>query len=216
MTEPKRAPIGGAPAAPGPARTPIKDREDRERIEFELATGKSVRAIAKKFNVHEGALYKHRKKLPPQLKAAFVGRLLAPGVDLEKLKTDKSESLLQHLACQRARLLLAQDEAMEDGNGQLVATLAGGIHRNLELVGRYLGELNQHHTHSVISILVTPESTELRNQLLRALEQFPEARRSVAQVLHGMEGGAAQRMSHPTTINVTPAPPAPSSCSETI
>ncbi len=199
-----RAPLGGGPTVPGKNRTPIRDRPDRASIEFELASGASVRAIARKYDVHEVALYKHRKKLPAQLKAAFIGRLLKPGVDLEKLKTEESEGLLQSLAQQRARLLITQDTEMEAGNAQAVATLANAIHRNLELVGRYLGELQQHHVHTTISVLVTKEYMELRTALLRALGPFPDARRCVAETLHRLEEGAARRPPPPLMIDVTP------------
>jgi transposase-like protein len=201
-TKQKRAPVGGGPTTPGKNRTPIRDREDRAQIEFELAIGNSVRAIANKYNVHEMALYKYRKKLPAQLKAAFVGRLLKPGADLEKLKTEESEGLLQSLAQQRARLLITQDTEMESGNAQAVASLANAIHRNLELVGRYLGELQQHHVHTTISVLVTKEYMELRTALLRALAPFPDARRCVAETLHRLEDSAARRP--PPMIDVTP------------
>lgn len=175
-----------------------------------MATGKSIRQLANKYGVHEQSLYKHRKNLPPQLKAAYIGRLLAPGVDLEKLRTEESEGLLQGLATQRARLLIAQDKALDDDNGQLVATLANGIHRNLELVGRYLGEMQQHSTQTTISVLVSPEYLQLRNALIRALAPYPEARRAVAATLHEMESGAAARTPQPAMIDVTPALPAPS------
>ena len=201
----KRSPIGGAPVASGKNRTPIKDRPDRDRIEYELAIGNSVRAIANKYDVHEAALYKHRKKLPPQLKAAFVGRLLKPGVDLEKLKTEESEGLLQSLAQQRARLLIMQDQAMEDSNAQSVASLAGQIHRNLELVGRYLGELAQHTRHTVVNVLVSAEYLQLRNALIRALAPFPDAKRAVAATLAEIEGNAARGTPAPRVIDVTPA-----------
>jgi transposase-like protein len=204
MTKNKRSPVGGAPTTPGKSRTPIRDRPDRAQIEFELASGGSVRAIARKYDVHEVALYKHRKKLPPQLKAAFIGRLLAPGVDLEKLKMEESEGLLQSLAQQRARLLIVQDQAIEDGNAQAVATLAAGIHRNLELVGRYLGELQQHTTRTVVNVLVSAEYLQLRNALLRALAPFPEARHAVAATLQEVENGVACNTSHLPMIDVSP------------
>jgi transposase-like protein len=203
-TKRKRSPIGGAPTIPGHNRIAIRDRPDRARIEFELAAGHSVRAIARKYDCHEGALFKFRKKLPPQLKAAYISHLLAPGVDLEKLKTQESEGLLQSLAQQRARLLIVQDAEMETGNSQAVATIANAVHRNLELVGRYLGELQQHHVHTNISVLVTKEYLELRTALLRALAPFPEARRCVAETLHALEDGVARRTA-PAMIDVTPA-----------
>ena len=205
----KRAPMGGLPNPGKAPRTPIKDREDRAEIEFELATGKSVRAIARKYNIHEQALYKHRKKLPPQLKAAFVGQLLKPGTDLEKLRVEESEGLLQNLATQRARLLIMQDAAMGEGNAQAVATLAGRIQENLRIVGQYLGELQQHSTRTTVSVLVSPEYLQLRNALLRALGPFPEARRAVAAALHEIENGAARGTPQSPMIDVTPALPTP-------
>ena len=189
----------------GQDQLPIRDRPDRAQIEHELACGNSVRAIANKFNVHEAALYKYRKNLPPLLRAAYVGRLLKPGADLEKLKTEESEGLLQSLAQQRARLLIAQDSALDDGNAQAVATLASGIHRNLELVARYLGEMQVQTRHTVVNVLVSAEYLQLRNALLRALAPFPDARRAVAATLHEVESDAARSTSQPPMINVTPA-----------
>jgi transposase-like protein len=192
-------------------RTPIRDREDRGQIEFELASGKSVRAIAKKFGVHETALYNYRRNMPPQLKAAFLANYLKPGADLEKLKTEESEALLHNLATQRARLFLMQDQELEAGNATAVATLAGRIHQNLEIVGKYLGELQQHSTKTVVNLMVSAEYLALRHALVKALAPFPEARRAVARVLHNMESGAAQ----PQTIDVTPALPSPDHAEET-
>jgi transposase-like protein len=205
MTSTKRAPIGGAPTAPAKNRTPIRDRPDRAQIEFELATGKSVRAIAKKFDCHEGSLFKWRRRLPPQLKAAFVGRLLAPNVDLDKLRTEESEGLLQSLAQQRARLLIMQDGAMDDSNAQAVSSLAAQIHRNLELVGRYLGELQQHTRHTVVNVLVfSAEYLALRASIIRALAPYPEAKRAVAAAIGEIENVAARGASQPRLIDVTP------------
>jgi transposase-like protein len=200
---------GGLPPEPGgKPRTAIRDREDRPQIEYELTAGKSVRAIGKKFGVHEGALYRHRRQLPPQLKAAYLANFLKPGEDLEKLKTQESESLLQNLAQQRARLLMMQDAALESDDAQAVATLAGRIHQNLEIVGKYLGELQQHSTKTIVNVLVSAEYLAMRNALVRALQPYPEARAAVARVLHSMEGDAAKQITQPQVIDV-PALPSP-------
>ncbi len=209
MSKP-RSPVGGAPPVPGgKRRKSIRDREDRAEIEFKLATGQSVRQIANDHGVHESALHKWRKRnLSPQLCSAYMGRLLKPGVDLEKLKTEESSGLLQSLATQRARLLLSQDAALELENGQLVATLSNAIHRNLELVARYLGEMQQHSTKTVQHVLMTPEYLALRAALIKALAPFPEARRAVAAAFHEAESNAAARTSQ-QIIDVTPALAAP-------
>jgi hypothetical protein len=201
MTQPKkRSPRGGAPEPGAKKRTPIRDRDDRAQIEHALATRQSVRAIARKYDVDENCLYRHRKLLPPQLKAAYIANFLKPGEDLEKLRVTESESLLQNLASQRARLLMMQDQELEAGDSKAVATLAARIHQNLELVGRYLGELHQHSTKTVVNILLTPEYLELRNALVRALAPYPEARRAVAEVLHAREGSAVPALPAPEIV----------------
>ncbi len=51
------------------ARATINEHPDRGRIEFDLARGVPVRAVAKKYGVNMHALYRLLKKLSPQLKA---------------------------------------------------------------------------------------------------------------------------------------------------
>ncbi|SIO49379.1 hypothetical protein SAMN05443247_06433 [Bradyrhizobium erythrophlei] len=171
----------------------ITEHVDRARIERDLALGRPLARIAKKYGVSTTAAFRHKRKLPPQLKAALAGHALRPAEDLEKLRIDESEGLLSNLAAQRARLLLAQDAALEIEQFGLVAQLASGIHRNLELVGKYLGEFASHSTQTTISILITPEYLDLRAALLRALQPYGEARRAVAATLHQVEEQAAQR-----------------------
>jgi hypothetical protein len=140
-----------------PRRSSIVGHPDQARIERDLALGRPLQRIARKYGVSKDAAWRHKKHLPPQLKTALAGHALAPGQDLDKIRVDESEGLLANLAAQRARLLISQDAAMEAEQFGVVAQLASGIHRNLELVGRYLGEFAQHSIHTTISLLVTPE-----------------------------------------------------------
>jgi hypothetical protein len=169
----------------------INEHPDRARIEFDLARGVPPRTVAKKYGVGLHACYRLLKRLPPQLRAAHVGQRLKAGADLEKLRIDESEGLLQNLATQRARLLLCQDAALEAGDAAKVAYIAGTIHRNLELVGKYLGEFAQHQITTTVSVLVSPEYLEFRSALMRALAPYPEARRAVAVALHSIEAQSA-------------------------
>jgi hypothetical protein len=176
---------------------------DQARIERDLAIGRPLQRIAKKYGVSKDACWRHKRHLPPQLKAALAGHALRPGEDLEQIRVSESEGLLAQLAAQRARLLISQDAALEAEQFGLVATLAQGIHRNLELVGRYLGEFASHSTQTTISILITPEYLDLRAALLRALAPYGEARRAVAATLQQVEERAAQRPPQ-RTLDVTP------------
>src|SRR5262249_7892516 len=162
--------------------------------------GVPVRRVAQKYGVSKDSAYRYLRKLPPQLRAAHLGTLLKAGADLEKLRIDESEGLLQNLATQRARLLLVQDHAMNTENGGLATQISGAIHRNLELVGKYLGEFAQHQIRTTVSVLVQLEYWERRAALVRALQPYPDARAAVAAVLHRIESKAAERPSSPPMI----------------
>ena len=188
------------------ARTTIAQHPDRGRIEFDLARGVPVRAVAKKYGVDCTPCYRLRKKLPPQLKAAHMGARLKAGADLEKLRLDESEALLQNIATQRARLLLMQDSAMDAGDHNTAALLAGRILQSIELAGKYLGEFAQHQIRTTVSVLISPEYLEFRAALMRALAPFPEARRAVAVALHAIEAKSAAADPAPNTRHVLQLP----------
>ena len=183
----------------------ISRHEERAAIERGIALGTPLRLLAKRYGVSKDALHRHKRKLPPQLKAAMLAQSLRPEVDLDKLRVTEGEGLLANLAAQRAKLLLMQDAAQESEQFQLATHISAQIHRNLELVGRYLGEFAQHHVVSNVSVLVSPQYLELRGALLRALGPFPEAKRAVADALHRIESDAAKR----PEVEALPALPAP-------
>jgi len=175
-----------------PTHSTILDHPDRARIEYDLARGAPIRQMAKKYNVSIDTLYRYRARIPPQLKVALLGRRLKAGADLDRLRIEESEGILQNLALQRARLLLVQDSALEAGDRREVAYIADVVHRNVKLTGVYLGEFARHEVKTSINILISSEYLELRSDLMRALTPFPEARRAVAAALHRVEARAAE------------------------
>jgi hypothetical protein len=174
-----------------PMHSQVVKHKDRAAIERGLATGVPVRQLAKKHGLSIDTLYRYKAQIPPQLKAAHLGAKLRAGVDLEKLRIDESEGLLQNLAQQRARLLMCQDGALEIGDRREATFIAGEIHRNLKLVGQYLGEFAQHQVQTHVSVLIMPQYLEMRAELLKALNPFPAARKAVAAALQSMEAKAA-------------------------
>jgi hypothetical protein len=182
----------------------ITKHPDRAAIERDLAIGLPVRRLAKKYGLGKDALHRHRKKLPPQLKAAMAAQALRPGVDLEQLRITESEGLLVHLAAQRAKLLLWQDACASSEQFQVASAISAQVHRNLELVGKYLGEFAVHHVTANVSMLISPEYLELRSTLLRALQPYPEARAAVVEAIHRLEAKAAQQAPQP--VQALPAP----------
>lgn len=94
-------------------RSSVIGHPDQARIERDLALGRPLARIGRKYGISKDAAWRHKKHLPPQLKAALAGHALAPGQDLEQIRVSESEGLLANLAAQRARLLLSQDAALE-------------------------------------------------------------------------------------------------------
>src|SRR5215471_8786864 len=127
-------------------RSPIERDPNRPLIERALAMGVPLTQVAKRFGYTVTAIMRFRDRMPAQLKAAIVAAALKPKeADLDALRVDESEGILGNLAAQRARLLLVQDQMIEAGAGTQVGYLANVIHRNIELVGKYLGLFAQHH-----------------------------------------------------------------------
>jgi predicted DNA-binding protein YlxM (UPF0122 family) len=118
----------------------VENHPERGRIEHDIAAGVPTRVIARKYSLSRDSIYRHGKKMPPQLRSQkYTGLLRAEG-DLKKLRIEESEGLLANLAQQRARLLMMQDLSLEIADAEMVQRMSGQIHRNLELVGKYLGE----------------------------------------------------------------------------
>jgi hypothetical protein len=193
---------------------------ERASIDLALARGVSVNALAKRSGLHHDALYRHsRNHLPAQLRAKLIAGPSLDGIDLDKLRETESQSLLLHLVSLRHRLFASLDTAKEFGDGHMLSTLASQLHRNMELVGKLLGDLNVGGTHVTNNVLLLPSYVSLRHALVDALAAFPEARRAVAAVLHKIEGDAAEAMRvdtrqiagtiqrpAPVTIEATPGP----------
>jgi hypothetical protein len=184
-------------------RSRIEKDSNRPLIERALAMGVSLAQVGKRYGYSLAAVHRYRDRMPAQLKAAIIGATLKPGVDdLEKLRSDEAAGLLGNLAHQRARLLLTQDVAMEEGAGELVARLSTVIHKNLEMVGKYLGLFANLNVNTNVNVLISEDYLRLRHALVLALRPFPAARHAVSEALHRIEGEVAQKM----LFQASPAP----------
>lgn len=165
---------------------------ERASLDLGLARGVSIGALARRYQLGSDSLYRHAKAhLPPQLRASLIAGPSIEGVDLDRLRDTESQSLLSNLIAVRQRLFASLDAAEEAGDGNMLARVAGQLHRNMEIVGKLLGDLNSG-TSITNNVLVMPSYVALRVELVRALAPFPDARAAVAQVLHSLEGDAAK------------------------
>ena len=176
-------------------RSPIEKDPNRPLIERALAMGIPMTQVAKRYGHTVPSIHRFRDRMPQQLKAAIIGATLRPGIDdLDKPRSDEAAGLLGNLAHQRARLLLMQDITMEEGAIDQMARLSGVIHRNLEMVGRYLGLFANLEVHTNVNVLLSEDYLRLRQALVLALRPFPEARYAVSEALHKIESEVAQKM----------------------
>jgi hypothetical protein len=176
----------------GPQCTICAHRE-HAAIDLALVRGVAVRALARRYKVGSDSIYRHAKAhLPPQLRAAL---LAGPDtdIDLDKLRDTESQSLLANLISIRRRLFASLDVAEEFGDGTMISRVAGQLHHNLEITGKLLGDLSVGGT-TITNVLVMPAYVEMRVELVRALQPYPEARQAVAAVLHTIEHRAADDM----------------------
>jgi transposase-like protein len=173
-----------------PTKCSICRHRELAAIDLALARGVSVGALARRYVVGADSLYRHaRAHLPAQLRASLIAGPSIEGLDLDKLRETESQSLLMNLVALRHRLFASLDTAEEAGDGNMLSRVAGQLHKNMELVGRLLGDLNTGST--ITNILIQPQYVEMRIGLVDALRPFPEAARAVALVLHQIEAKAA-------------------------
>lgn len=130
--------------------------------------------------------------MPPQLRAQLLAGPELP-TDIDRLRETESQSLLSNIVALRHRLFAMMDAAEEVMDTAAAQRVAGQLHRNFELTGKLLGDLNTG-TQITNNILVSPVYIEMRTELVKALRGFPEARQAVALVLQGLETRFADSM----------------------
>jgi hypothetical protein len=176
---------------PSSTQCTICKHREHAAIDLALARGVSVGALARRFKVGSDSLYRHKRAhLTAPLRAKLIAGHDLAVVDLERLRTDESASLLSNLVALRHRLFAGLDAAEEAGDANMVARVSNQLHRNFELVAKLLGDLNVGTTINN-NVLILPAYIELRVQVTRALSAYPEARQAVAAVLHQLESKAA-------------------------
>jgi hypothetical protein len=148
----------------------ICNHEDREEIDRRLVNGESYTKIAKEFSVSYPALYRHNDvHIPEALVKAEDAKAIANGDNL----LDSIKSLAE-----RATVIL--DRAEQSGD---MKTALGGIREArgcIELLAKIEGQINNRPQVNVqLNLLQSPEWIELRGQILRAIEPYPEAKKAL-------------------------------------
>jgi len=170
----------------------------RPEIDHSLANRVSEHRVAKRFGVSRDAIHRHKKRhLPPQLEAALLSRNGAPSpIDLEQLRKDESEGVLQTLIWQKAHVLQQIDTAIMNHDPVAVSRFHDVLLKNTQTIAKIVGELATHSKHITNNFLIAPEYLELRHAVIQALAPFPDARRAVALKLQALERQPPPEIDH--------------------
>ena len=150
--------------------------EDRAELEGTLIAGVSLRTIADRFAVSKTALIRHKDAhLPPSLLKAKEAREEA-----------RADDLLSQVRGLQSRVLAVLEVAEASGKHRTALAAIAEARRNLELLGKLAGELDQR---PVVNVLVAAEWIVIRTVLLEALSPYPQASAAVAERLVELEAG---------------------------
>jgi hypothetical protein len=172
-----------------PTRCTVCNSPARAEVEFELSRHVPTRRIEKRHKpLNRDAIRRHaRYHMPEALKKALKAKALVGEVALDKLRIEEGSNLLQRLVWARGKLhgLLAEAEDAHDINTAL--RVHAEMRANLRLCGHLLGEFTKGDTIVNQSLVVSPDYLRLRQGLLEALANFPDARKAVFAVMRSLE-----------------------------
>jgi hypothetical protein len=181
----------------------------RAEIELALCASVPLNSVAARYDISPDSLSRHwRNHVPASIRAAIATQLKPEAIDLEQLQRSESESLLQHLVVQRARLATLAQLAVESGSPAAAIRAEVAVTHNLELVSRLLGQLVSRSEITTKSFLVTTDYIRLRSAIVQALKPYPQAAVAVAAAVAAIEADVAAdvtaRASKPKLIEHVP------------
>jgi hypothetical protein len=158
-----------------PRRCTVCDHPESHGIDEALVTGAPYRSVARRFELSESAVYRHKTEhLPAHLLKAR-----------EVEEVAQADHLLEQVRNLQAHALNILERAEKAGDLRTALAAIYQARGNLELLGKLAGELDER---PVVNLNVSPEWLELRAVIVGALEPHPTAHRAV---LRALESGGS-------------------------
>jgi hypothetical protein len=165
------------------------------RCELLLASGASLRSVARKYQVAYDALRRHwRNHVSDERRSA----LMFGPVQREALAShlaEESSSVIDHYRAVRAGLYALYDAAVTAGDRSGGALLAGRLHENLAAMARLTGQLAQSPLiqHNTVNVFMhDPAFARFQSDLILVLSRFPDARAAVLAEFERLEAAPPQ------------------------
>jgi transposase-like protein len=159
-----------------PRRCTVCDHPERHSIDEALVSGAPYRSVAKRFELSESAVYRHKTDhLPAHL-------LMAKEVE----EAARADDLLEQVRNLQTHALDILERAEKTGDLRTALAAISQARGNLELLGKLAGELDER---PVVNLNVSAEWLELRAVIVGALEPHPAAHRAVLRALESVSNG---------------------------
>jgi hypothetical protein len=156
-----------------PRRCTVCDHPESHGIDETLVTGAPYRSVARRFELSESAVYRHKTEHLP------VHLLKAREVE----EVAQADHLLEQVRNLQAHALNILERAEKAGDLRTALAAIYQARGNLELLGKLAGELDER---PVVNLNVSPEWLELRAVIVGALEPHPAAHGAVLRALEGV------------------------------
>jgi hypothetical protein len=165
---------------------------ERVRIERFLATGAAIKGAARKFAIDYHALRRHwTNHVSAEARASYAAGAGATRDQLEQFVADESLGLIDHYRIVRGALYKGFTAAVELGDGNFLALLAGRLHENFRDCGRLTGELQRGPLLNIQNnVLVNPDYTRAIARIVSAVAPYPEARDAVITALRDLDAAS--------------------------
>ena len=161
-----------------PRRCTACDHVERYGIDEPLVCGSPYRSVARRFELSESAVYRHKAEhLPAHLLKAR-----------EVEDVAQADDLLEQVRHLQAHALHILERAEKSGDLRTALAAISQARGNLELLGKLAGELDER---PVVNLTVSPQWIELRAVIVGALEPHPAAHTAVLRALESADDGGA-------------------------
>jgi transposase-like protein len=159
-----------------PRRCTVCDHPQRQAIDEILVTGAPYRSVAKRFDLSESSVYRHKTEHLP------VHLLKAKEVEAAA----RADDLLEQVRNLQTHALDILERAEKAGDLRTALAVISQARGNLELLGKLAGELDER---PVMNLNISPEWLKLRAVIVGALEPHPAAHRAVLRALESKGNG---------------------------
>ncbi len=150
-----------------PRRCSICHHDRLEEINRALVEGNALSGIAALFRVSKDALSRHKTNH-------------IPATLVKAQEVTQADSLLDQACNLQARTLTILEAAEASGEHRIALAAIGEARRNLELLGRTAGELDER---PQVNLYLSSEWSNLRTLIVGALKFHPEAKDAVVAAL---------------------------------